>query len=82
LVGKRSELMSKNQNHHLDDAPQIPANQKNQTSDDPRDGSRLTDKPEAIDTTAIERQPAHDRQDQDRIESLGERGVATTDKGA
>ncbi len=31
--------MSKNQNHHLDDAPQIPANQKNQTSNDPREVS-------------------------------------------
>jgi hypothetical protein len=74
--------MSKNQNHHLDDAPQIPANQKNQTSDDPRDGSRLTDNPEAYEKTPLERRPEHDRQDEERIEELGERGVATTDKEA
>jgi hypothetical protein len=74
--------MSKNQNHHLDDAPQIPANQKNQISEDPSDGSRLTDKPEAVDKTRLERRPRHDRQDQERIEELGKRGVATTDKEA
>jgi hypothetical protein len=28
--------MSKNQNHHLDDAPRRPANQNNQISEDPR----------------------------------------------
>jgi hypothetical protein len=74
--------MSKNQNHHLDDAPQIPANQKNQTSEDPSDGSRLTDKPESVDKTRLEKRPKHDRQDQDRIEELGKRGVATTDEEA
>lgn len=72
--------MSKNQNHHLDDAPQIPANQKNQTSDDPRDGSRLTDNPEAVDKTALERRPEHDRQGQEVIEEFGKRGVAIADK--
>ena len=72
--------MSKNQNHHLDDAPQIPANQKNQTSDDPRDGSRLTDKPEAIERTAAEKKPRQDRHDEATIEEFGERGMGVAAK--
>jgi hypothetical protein len=74
--------MSKNQNHHLDDAPQRAANQKNQMSDDPRDGSRLTNNPEGYDKTALERRPEQDRQDQEMIEAFGGRGVASTDKEA
>lgn len=72
--------MGKNQNHHLDDAPQIPANQKNQMSEDPRDGSRLTDNPEGYEKTPLERRPEHDRQDQETLEELGERGAASADK--
>lgn len=74
--------MGKNQNQHLNDAPQIPANQKNQTSEDPGDGSRLTNKPEAYEKTPLERRPEHDRQDQETIEEFGERGVASADKEA
>lgn len=69
--------MGKNQNHHLDDSNQLPLNQNNQTSDDPADGSRLTNKPEAVDRTPLEKKPKHDLQDQEAIESFGERGVAS-----
>ncbi|HXH53896.1 MAG TPA: hypothetical protein VNH53_10805 [Sphingomicrobium sp.] len=72
--------MSKNQNHHLDDSPQIAANQKNQMSEDPRDGSRLTDKPEAIERTAAEKKPRQDRHDEATIEEFGERGMGVAAK--
>lgn len=69
--------MGKNQNSHLDDSNQLPLNQNNQTSNDPRDGSRLTNKPEAVERTPLEKKPPHDRQDQERIEEFGEEGVAS-----
>jgi hypothetical protein len=64
------------------DGPQKAANQNNLTSDDPRDGHRLTDKPEAREKSPLERQPEQDRQDQELVESFGERGVASADKEA
>lgn len=74
--------MSKNQNHHLDDAPQRAANQKNQMSEDPRDGSRTSFTLGKDGTSAAEAKPDHDRQDQERIEAFGERGVESSDKEA
>ena len=74
--------MSKNQNHHLDDAPQRAANQKNQMSEDPRDGNRTSFTLGKDGTSPAEKKPEHDRQDQDAIEAFGERGVAATDKEA
>ena len=64
------------------DAPQKAANQNNMTSNDPRDGHRLTDNPEAPERTPLQRRPEQDRQDQETIENFGDRGVATTDKEA
>lgn len=72
--------MSKNQNHHLDDAPQIAANQKNQMSEDPRDGNRTSFTLGKDGTTPVEKKPEHDRQDQETIEEFGERGVATDEE--
>ncbi|HVM23330.1 MAG TPA: hypothetical protein VM308_08555 [Sphingomicrobium sp.] len=72
--------MSKNRNHHLDDSPQIAANQKNQTSEDPRDGSRLTDKPEAIEKTAAEKKPPQDRHDEATVEDFGRQGMGVAAK--
>lgn len=66
--------MGKNQNQHLDDSNTRPLNQNNQTSDDPRDGQRLTDKPEVVEPSAAEKKPEQDRQDQETIEAFGERG--------
>ena len=69
--------MSKNQNHHLDDAPQRPMNQNNQMSDDPADGNRTSFTLGKDGTTPVEKKPEHDKQDQDRVEALGKRGVAS-----
>ena len=74
--------MSKN-NSHLDDSPQRAANQNNQMSDDdPGDGNRTSFTLGKDGTTALERPPEHDQQDQETIEQFGERGAATTDKEA
>ena len=74
--------MGKNQNHHLDDAPQVAANQKNQMSEDPRDGNRTSFTLGKDGTSAAEEKPEQDKHDQETIEAFGERGVATTDKEA
>ena len=71
--------MGKSQSQHLHDTNRLPLNQNNQTSEDPGDGSRLTDKPEAVGRTPLEKKPKHDRQDQERFEAFGERGVASED---
>ena len=72
--------MSKNQNHHLDDAPQIPANQKNQMSDDPADGNRTSFTVGKDGTTPVEKPPGHDEQDEDMIEAFGEEGAGIAAK--
>ena len=69
--------MGKNQNHHLDDSNQLPLNQNNQMSDDPEDGNRTSFTLGKDGTTPVEKKPEHDRQDQARIEELGELGVAS-----
>ena len=68
------------ENLQTPDGPQKAANQNNRTSNDPRDGHRLTNNPEAREKTPLERRPEHDRQDQELVEEFGERGVASTDK--
>ena len=72
--------MSTEQNHHLDDAPQIPANQKNQMSDDPADGNRTSFSLGKDGTTPLETPPEHDAQDQDMIEAFGEEGAGVAAK--
>ena len=71
--------MGKNQNHHLDDSNQLPLNQNNQMSEDPKDGNRTSFTLGKDGTTPVEKKPKHDRQDQETIEALGERGVASED---
>ena len=56
---------------------QLTQNQKNAMSDDPKDGARKSetlgrDGPE----TPVEKAPAHDAQDRQRIEMLGTEGEA------
>lgn len=71
--------MGKNQNQHLDDSNLMPVNQGNQMSDnDPRDGNRTSFTVGKDGTTRIEKKPEHDRQGQDRLAELGERGTADT----
>ena len=65
------------------DAPQKAANQKNMMSDnDPGDGNRTSFTLGKDGTSAAERKPEHDQQDQELIEEFGHRGVARTDKEA
>ena len=71
----------KEKNLQTPDAPQKAANQKNMMSEnDPGDGNRTSFRLGKDGTTALEKKPEHDRQDQETIEDFGERGVATTDK--
>ena len=72
--------MSKNQNHHLDDAPQIAANQKNQMSEDPKDGNRTSFTLGKDGETPLEKKPPHDRQDESAIEAFGEEGAGVAAK--
>lgn len=71
--------MSKN-NSHLDDAPTRSANQNNQMSDDPRDGHRLTNDPEAREATPAEKAPPNDAQDKATIEEFGREGLGVSAK--
>jgi hypothetical protein len=70
-------MTSKNQ--HQADSPQT-QNQNNAMSDDPDDGHRLTDKPEAVARTAVEKPPAGDPQNQPTPEEFGERGMGMAAK--
>lgn len=72
--------MSKNQNHHLDDAPQRPMNQNNQLSDDPADGNRTSFTLGKDGETPVEEKPPHDEQDQSTIEAFGEEGAGIASK--
>ena len=72
--------MSKNQNHHLDDAPQRAANQKNQMSDDPADGNRTSFTLGKDGTTPVEKSPEQEDQDQSAIEAFGEEGAGIAAK--
>ena len=71
--------MSKN-NSHLDDSSVRSANQNNQMSDDPRDGHRLTDNPEARAKTPAEKAPPNDEQNQATVEDFGREGMGVGGK--
>ena len=60
--------------------PPLTQNQNNAMSDDPRDGHRLTDNPKATETTAAEKKPPHDQQDQATIEEFGREGMGVAAK--
>ena len=55
-------------------------NQNNAMSDDPADGARLTNKPEAIKKTPAEKLPENDVQNQATIEEFGEEGMGIAPK--
>jgi hypothetical protein len=72
-------MTSKNQ--HNPDSSDRALNQNNQMSDDPGDGSRHTDRLGRDGrTTAAEKPPAHDRQDQSAIEAFGDEGAGIAAK--
>jgi hypothetical protein len=70
--------MTKN-NSHTAEAP-FTQNQNNAMSDDPGDGSRNAFTPGKDGDTPVERQPAHDAQDQSTIEAFGEEGAGIASK--
>ena len=72
--------MSKNQNHHLDDAPQRAANQKNQMSEDPKDGNRTSFTLGKDGKSPVEKKPPNDQQDESMIEAFGEEGAGVASK--
>ncbi len=72
--------MSKNQNQHLDDAPQRATNQKNQMSEYPKDGNRTSFTLGKEGTTPVEKKPPSDEQDQSTIEAFGEEGAGVAAK--
>jgi hypothetical protein len=67
------------QNSHSAESPQT-QNQNNAMSDDPRDGHRLTDNPEAKSATPVERPAEGDPQQQPTPEEFGERGMGMAAK--
>jgi hypothetical protein len=70
--------MSKSQ-HGLDDE-QPQQNQKNQMSDDPKDGNRESFTVGKDGSTPVEKAPEKDRQDQSTIEAFGEEGAGIAAK--
>ena len=60
--------------------PPLTQNQNNAMSEDPKDGRRLTDKPEQHGGTPVEKKPAHDVQDQATVEEFGEEGMGVAAK--
>lgn len=71
--------MTKN-NNHFDDSGSQSANQSNLMSEDPKDGDRLTSNPEAKDTTAAEKAPPQDQQNQATVEEFGREGMGVSAK--
>jgi hypothetical protein len=71
--------MGKN-NSHVDDTPQVAANQNNQMSEDPGDGSRTSFVAGKDGNTPVEKAPPTDRQDQSTIEAFGEEGAGIAPK--
>ena len=55
-------------------------NQSNAMSDDPKDGDRLTEKPNPIRNTRVERAPDQDDQNQATIEEFGRGGLGVAPK--
>jgi hypothetical protein len=70
--------MSKSQHGHDDTQPQ--ANQNNQMSDDPGDGSRVSFTTGKDGTTPVEKPPEGDQQGQSTIEAFGEEGAGIAAK--
>ena len=70
-------MPSKNQ--HDAESPQT-QNQNNAMSDDPKDGHRLTEKPEVHGKTAAERPARGDPQNQPTPEEFGQRGMGMAAK--
>ena len=66
-------------NLHNAESPQT-ENQNNAMSDDPRDGHRLTDNPQAHERTAAEKKPPQDRQGRAAIEEFGREGMGVAPK--
>ena len=67
------------QNSHSAESPKT-QNQNNAMSDDPRDGQRLTDNPEARTAMAVEKPAEGDSQQQPTPEEFGERGMGVAAK--
>ncbi|MBA3676137.1 MAG: hypothetical protein H0W74_01875 [Sphingosinicella sp.] len=63
------------QNLHNPDSTQLTQNQNNEMSDDPRDGSRNSDRLGPDGKSPAEKAPDRDRQDQSTIEAFGEEGA-------
>ena len=66
-------------NLHNAESPQT-QNQNNAMSDDPQDGHRLTNKPEAHGKTAAEKPAPGDPQNQPTPEDFGQRGMGMAAK--
>jgi hypothetical protein len=66
-------------NSHSGEQPTT-QNQNNSMSDDPRDGHRLTNKPEARGATAVETPAEGDAQRQPTPEEFGKRGMGSAAK--
>ena len=67
------------QNSHAAESPNT-QNQNNAMSDDPADGHRLTDKPQAIAPTAAEKPGKGNAQRQPTPEEFGARGMGVAAK--
>jgi hypothetical protein len=71
--------MGKNSLHNLDSTNRA-ENQKNEMSDDPRDGARNAFTLGKDGSTPAEKAPEHDAQDQSTIEAFGEEGAGIAAK--
>ena len=65
---------------HVDDYPARSMNPNNRMSDDPGDGNRLTDNPEAIEKTPAEKVPPNDAQSEATVEEFGREGMGVSAK--
>ena len=68
------------QNLNNPHSTQMTQNQNNEMSDDPRDGSRNSDRLGPDGTSPAEKAPPHDRQDEDTIEAFGDEGAGIAAK--
>jgi hypothetical protein len=66
-------------NLHNAESPKT-QNQNNAMSDDPSDGHRLTDNPQSVETTAVEKPAPGDAQNQPTPEDFGKRGMGMAAK--
>ena len=67
------------ENNHAGEQPTT-QNQNNAMSDDPRDGHRLTDNPQAREPTGAEKPPVDDVQNQPTPEEFGRKGMGVAAK--